>query len=71
MSNNTSAPAANRLDLAAFTQLRPTEIKTYHKTTYDRISPSKTFNGKNKTVLITGGGPFLYPKRLLASIDHI
>jgi hypothetical protein len=70
MSDNSSAPTANRLDLAAFTQLRPAEIKTYHKTSYDRISPSKTLDGKNKTVLITGGGTFLHSNRLLASIDH-
>ncbi|KAK5164255.1 uncharacterized protein LTR77_009949 [Saxophila tyrrhenica] len=35
---------------------RPAEIKTYHINTYDRISPkSSGFDGKGKTVLITGG----------------
>jgi hypothetical protein len=52
----TVAPASNKIDLAALTHLRPAEIKTYHQTTYDRISPSNTFDGKDKTVLITGGG---------------
>ncbi|GAB7365573.1 hypothetical protein MBLNU230_g6645t1 [Neophaeotheca triangularis] len=33
----------------------PTEIKTYHHTTYDRISPLQTFDGTGKTVLITAG----------------
>lgn len=38
-------------------QVRPAEIKTYHKDTYDRISPSKTtFDAKGKTLLITAGG---------------
>lgn len=36
---------------------RPAEIKTYHSTTYDRISPLTTkFDAKGKTVLITAGG---------------
>lgn len=38
------------------TFFRPAEIKTYHKQPYDRISPSKTFDGKGKTVLVTAGG---------------
>lgn len=38
-------------------QLRPTEIKTYHSETYDRISPTKTtFEAKGKTLFITAGG---------------
>ncbi|KAM0715491.1 hypothetical protein Q7P37_008989 [Cladosporium fusiforme] len=37
-------------------QIRPTEIKTYHQTTYDRISPSNTkFDAKGKTLFITAG----------------
>ena len=57
MSTNATAPtASNKLDLTALTHLRPAEIKTYRQTTYDRISPSTTFDGKSKTVLITGGG---------------
>jgi len=44
------------MDLAPMTMIRPAEIKTYHKSSYDRISPEKTFNGQGKTVLITGGG---------------
>jgi len=43
------------MDLAPMTTIRPAEIKTYHKSSYDRISPEKTFNGQGKTVLITGG----------------
>jgi hypothetical protein len=54
MSTDASAPPT--LDLAAMTFLRPSEIKTYHRTTYDRIEPATTFDGKDKTVLITGGG---------------
>ena len=53
MSSETSAP---QVDLAAMTSLRPSEIKTYHKSTYDRISPSTTFDGRGKTVLVTAGG---------------
>ncbi|KAK4498955.1 hypothetical protein PRZ48_009466 [Zasmidium cellare] len=38
-----------------FTTL-PRPVKTYHQKSYDRISPSKTqFDGKGKTVLVTGG----------------
>lgn len=51
-----SPPTNGPPDLKGMTFLRPAEIKTYHQTTYDRISPSKTFEGKGKTVLITGGG---------------
>jgi hypothetical protein len=57
MSTDAQAPPA--LDLAAMTFLRPAEIKTYHRETYDRIDPSTTFDGKDKTVLITGGGLYL------------
>jgi hypothetical protein len=40
-------------------QIRPTEIKTYHCETYDRVSPSKTtFDAKGKTLFITAGGKF-------------
>ena len=53
---NTAASTVDKLDLAALVHLRPPEIKTYHRTTYDRLSPSKTLDGRNKTVLITGGG---------------
>ena len=57
MSTDAPAPSfSNKIDLTALTHLRPVEIKTYHQTTYDRISPSTTFDGKDKTVLITGGG---------------
>lgn len=56
MSTDVAAPSApTKIDLTALTHLRPAEIKTYHQTTYDRISPSATFDGKDKTVLITGG----------------
>lgn len=35
---------------------RPSQIKTYHTQTYARINPSKSgFNGKGKTIFITGG----------------
>lgn len=47
---------SKKLDPAAWTHVRPAEIKTYHRTTYDRISPSNTFNGQGKTVLVTAGG---------------
>ena len=57
MSTDASAPL-EKPDLASLTFVRPAEIKTYHRTTYDRISPSKTFDGKGKTVLITAGGAF-------------
>ena len=33
----------------------PRPTKTYHSTTYDRIARHHGFDGKNKTVLITGG----------------
>jgi hypothetical protein len=43
--------------LKDYLQLRPTEIKTYHSETYDRISPTKTkFEAKGKTLFITAGG---------------
>lgn len=59
MATDSSLPQANgAIDLAALVHIRPAEIKTYHRDTYNRISPSKTFDGKNKTVLITGGGSF-------------
>ncbi|KAK4506278.1 hypothetical protein PRZ48_000008 [Zasmidium cellare] len=47
--------SSQRLDPAAWTHVRPAEIKTYHRTSYDRISPSNTLDGKGKTVLITAG----------------
>lgn len=47
---------SERPDLPSMTHLRPAEIKTYHQQSYDRISPSKTFDGKGKTVLVTAGG---------------
>ncbi|KAF2159980.1 hypothetical protein M409DRAFT_70713 [Zasmidium cellare ATCC 36951] len=47
--------SSQKIDPATWTHVRPTEIKTYHRTTYDRISPSNTLNGKGKTVLITAG----------------
>jgi len=50
------ASDAQKPDLAAMTMLRPAEIKTYHRTTYDRIAPAKTLKGEGKTVLITAGG---------------
>ena len=57
MSTDVAAPpTSTKIDLTAMTHLRPAEIKTYHQTTYDRIAPSTTFDGKDKTVLITGGG---------------
>ena len=61
MSTDTTASSASaappsKPDLAAFTFLRPAEIKTYHRTTYDRLAPTTTFDGTNKTVLITAGG---------------
>jgi hypothetical protein len=56
MSTDAQNTTPTKLDLATLGFLRPAEIKTYHHTTYDRISPSNTFDGKNKTVLITGGG---------------
>jgi hypothetical protein len=57
MSTDVAAlPTSTKIDLTALTHLRPAEIKTYHQTTYDRISPSTTFDGKDKTVLVTGGG---------------
>lgn len=46
----------SKIDLTALTPLRPAEIKTYHQKTYERISPSTTYYGKEKTVPITGGG---------------
>lgn len=52
----TNEPAAQEMDLPALTMLRPAEIKTYHQSTYDRISPEKTLRGEGKTVLITAGG---------------
>ncbi|KAK3686508.1 hypothetical protein LTR37_019755 [Vermiconidia calcicola] len=56
MSSDTSAPqAVEKPNLGAMTFLRPSEIKTYHQTTYDRISPNKTLDGKGKTVLVTAG----------------
>lgn len=33
----------------------PRPTKTYHSTTYDRIAKHHGFNGKGKTILITGG----------------
>lgn len=54
--DTTATSASSKIDLTALTHLRPVEIKTYHQTTYDRISPSNTFDGQDKTVLITGGG---------------
>ena len=33
----------------------PRPVKTYHSTTYDRLSENHGFNGTGKTVLITGG----------------
>lgn len=51
-----------KVDLSSLTFVRPAEIKTYHKQPYDRISPTKTFDGKGKTVLVTAGG-----KRLLTA----
>jgi len=54
-------------DLATFTHLRPSEIKTYHKTAYDRISPAKVLDGNGKTILITGGGA----ECDLPSISHL
>ncbi|KAK5739292.1 hypothetical protein LTR17_005398 [Elasticomyces elasticus] len=44
------------MDFKDLPQFRPAEIKTYHSSTYDRISPSTTkFDAKGKTVLITAG----------------
>ncbi|KAK4549849.1 hypothetical protein LTR36_005150 [Oleoguttula mirabilis] len=50
-----SAAETEKFDLASATWARPAEIKTYHKQPYARISPSKTFDGKGKTVLVTAG----------------
>ena len=33
----------------------PRPVKTYHSTTYDRVARQHGFDGKDKTVLITGG----------------
>ena len=45
------------MDLKNLLHFRPAEIKTYHTTTYDRISPTNTtFDARGKTVLITAGG---------------
>lgn len=38
-----------------FLEMIPRPTKTYHSTTYDRISKRHGFDGKGKTVLITGG----------------
>ncbi|KAF2232860.1 putative NADP(+)-dependent dehydrogenase [Viridothelium virens] len=39
----------------SFFESIPRPVKTYHSTTYDRISKIHGFNGTGKTVLITGG----------------
>jgi hypothetical protein len=67
---DTSAPSAsNKLDLATLIHLRPAEIKTYHRTAYDRPSPSNTYDGKNKTVLVTGGGSWMRFELISAGAD--
>jgi NAD(P)-dependent dehydrogenase (short-subunit alcohol dehydrogenase family) len=41
--------------IMSFFESIPRPTKTYHSTTYDRISKHHGFNGAGKTVLITGG----------------
>jgi hypothetical protein len=65
-----NTPASTKLDLAALTFIRPAEIKTYHKSSYARLEPSSTFDGSNKTVLITGGGVYLCYELYCAYADR-
>lgn len=45
-----------KIDMSTFTTFFPSAIKTYHKQSYDRLSPSKTtFAAEGKTVFITAG----------------
>lgn len=67
----TSTTTRSAMDLASLTFVRPAEIKTYHKETYPRISPSKTLNGKGKTLLITGGGMLLEQHMCQTHTDNL
>lgn len=51
-------------------RVRPTEIKTYHSVTYDRVSPSNsTFDAKGKTLFITAGGMLPYFNHSMPATD--
>lgn len=50
--DTTQHPTAKMMN---FFQSMPRPTKTYHSATYDRISKHNGFDGKGKTILITGG----------------